>query len=217
METLIVSRTKFGQQRCIGGIILDQMKSVRLVQKDGSYWPDSSPLKVGGIWNLELQECASHEPPFFENVIALKGKQLREIDSIRNFLIANKEHQHLEPIFWEGSVKDLYEGKVNFQSSNSRAFISVGNEPTMSTGFWTPSKDLVLQADKKHYQYITLANYMGFEVQEIQEIAYVGEDAPLQTIPAGSLCRVSLAKPIKPHPDFEGPNRLYVQLSGWYL
>lgn len=215
METLIVSRTRFGQQRCIGGILLDQMKSVRLVQKDGSYWPDSSPLKVGSIWKLELQECSAHEPPFVENMIALKGKQLRQIDSIKTFLITNKEN--LEPIFWEGSVKDLYEGKVNFQSSNSRAFIAVGNEPPMSTGFWTPTKDLILQADKKHYQYIAKLNYLGIEMQEIHELAYVGEDAPLPVIPAGSLCRVSLSKPIKPHPDFEGPNRLYVQLSGWYL
>lgn len=215
METLIISRTRFGQQRCIGGILLDQMRSIRLVQKDGSYWPDSSPLKIGGIWDIELQECTSLEPPFFENVIALKGKKLREIDSLRSFLITNKAN--LEPIFWEGSVKDIYEGKVHFQSSNSRAFIEVGNEPTMSTGFWTPHKDLILQTDKKHYQYISQSNYFGFEMQEIQEIAYVGEEAPLSIIPSGSLCRVSLSKSIKPHPNFEGPNRFYVQLSGWYL
>lgn len=203
MEILIVSRTRYGAQRCIGGIILENNRSVRLVQKDGSYWPSEVGLKVGGIYDIEFQPCASITPPFTENLIAVKGKHLRNVESVREFLITRASN--LESISWRGSVDSLYEGKVRFQPSNSRAYISVGNEPSMSTGFWIPQNDLLLQPDKKHYRCTW------------QEIAYVGEEDPLELVPAGTLCRVSLAAPIKPHPDFEGPDRYYVQLSGWYL
>lgn len=202
METLIVSRTRTGHGKCIGGIVLRDNRSVRLVQANGSYWPDDCDLEIGEIWNINFHQRLGITAPFVEDVIVENRVYVRDIDSVRLYVLSQLDQ--IRNFYWEGSINSMYEGRVDFQTSNNRAYIDVGNEPAMSTGFWVPNVDLILQQDNKHYS-------CGWQV-----LVYVGDVAPLLRIPAGTLCRVSLARSIKPHPDFVGPDRYYVQLSGWY-
>lgn len=203
METLIVSKTRTNSGKCIGGILLENNRSVRLVRPDETYWPDNCGIEVGEVWDLNFHNRPNITAPFTEDVIVNSKQLLRRVDNVQQYLLTNQ--QNLRHIFWSGDVNSLYEGRVQFQSSNNRAYVGVNNPSSMSTGFWIPSSDLILQADNKHYA-------CGWQI-----VVYVGTTAPLPRINAGTLCRVSLARPIIPHPDFQGPERCYVQLSGWYL
>ncbi|RME51743.1 MAG: hypothetical protein D6790_19545 [Caldilineae bacterium] len=203
MKTLIVSMTRCQTNLCVGGIVLENNRSVRLIRPNGSYWPEDSPLcraGVGAIWDLDLRPVDDAAPPFVEDVIAARGERVDRVDSVRAFLLERREQLHR--IFWQGGLEALYQGRVRFQTSNGKAIIYAGDEPDMSTGFWIPNEDLVLAEDGRHY-------FCGE-----RQLAYVGLADPVARINAGTLCRVSLARLFVPHPDVCA--RYYVQLSCWY-
>ena len=84
-----------------------------------------------------------------------------------------------------------------------------GDVPPYSTTFWRTDKSLKLETDKKKLRYRYPTEDVGCT------LTFVGFQKPLETIPAGTLLRVSLAHWWRPKPHVE--LRCHVQLSGWFL
>ncbi len=203
MEVLIVSKTITGRSRCVGGIVLDDNRSVRLEQKDGTYWPANCDLEVGEIWDITFTKRKNLTIPFVEDVLVQNYAYLRDAVPLQRFLL--QREKALTNRFWRLPLGETYDGKVSIQA-NGKAYIEVGDEPSMSTGFWVPDNEWLLLTNEQGKHYYRCRG---------QEVVYVGDGDPLPRIPAGTLCRLSLARLLRPHP--EQSERYYVQLSGWYI
>lgn len=207
MYILILGRTKMsGASRCIGGLA-DDGRSVRLQKADGTHWDFNAPFQVGQIWDVTYIFSQNCTPPHTEDVIVTRYRYVRTEPHVRDYLL-----KRLQP--WQGGIGTLFNGVVRY-TANNNGYISADSVPAHSTWFWIPDRDLTLRNDSKHYDYPldpTMPALMP------RGLSYVGEPPPLQTIQAGTLVRVSLARWWKPNdaaPDFK--ERCYLQLSGWFL
>lgn len=201
-DVLIVSKTKMGKTGCcIGGILIPEMKSVRLLNEDGSYHGLNTEYKIGQIYSVQYKEPDKLVPPHVENIL-ITSKQL--VKETKVFDIIKKEQ--LQKILWEGNPNSIFQGCIKKTGSNN-GYISKDSIPEASTGFWMPDKDLSF-TNNNHYRYYTAEdNYCAFK--------YVGFDAPIDKIPARTIVRVSLAKWWAPE-DIIIEKRCYLQISGWY-
>lgn len=57
-RVLIVAKTKMGEGVCLGGLVLNTRRSVRLLPWDPSRFSHrmDTPFNLGDIWDLELEE-----------------------------------------------------------------------------------------------------------------------------------------------------------------
>lgn len=197
MKVLIVAKTKVGSHVCVGGLDAKN-RSLRLLEASGAFPPTAS-YEIGQVWDLELTAAANPRPPHLEDVLV----QQRKLVGAEPELAAHLRGR-IKP--WTGSLTELFEGKLGFTGSG-RGYIDANSIPRRSTWFWIPDKDLQLvrHSNKVYYAY------------ESHELSYVGVAPPIQTIPAKTLVRVSLARWWKQRDaDDSFPERCYLQLSGWY-
>jgi hypothetical protein len=202
MKTLIVGRTKMGNSRCIGGLCADG-PSIRLLDANGHNWHVSTPFQLGQIWELDFHNVDRVRPPHVEDVIVTSFTLLGNEPDARSAILAR-----VQP--WQGSSSVLFGGVVGY-TGNHNGYVE-SRIPDRSTGYWIPDKDLILRDDGKHYDY--LSTFFGITTPH--GLKYVGEPAPIATIRAGTLVRVSLARWWRPDDDESFPERCYVQLSGWF-
>lgn len=125
MRTLIVSRTVggYGDKRCIGGIVRAdedaegiRYASIRLMKPKShkGFWTESAPYHIGDIWDLELEDPASLEPPHVEDKLVRGGRRVRRLDN------RELEHRLLEiapdmlPQFYcqAGTERDTLRGQT---------------------------------------------------------------------------------------------------------
>ena len=199
MKVVIVGRTRMsGSARCIGGLAEDGT-SLRLMLKSGQ-WDDTSPLHIGSVWDLHFEKHPHILPPHVEDVIVSKGEKVGEIENLRDFIVANAS-------VWRGGIDAIFDGKLGFTGAGNGYVNELRGSPAVSTGFWIPDRDLTLRTDGKHYDYPRFWQKRG--------LSYVGEPAAANSIRAGTLVRVSLARWWKPE-DVDIEVRCYAQLSGWY-
>lgn len=203
MKTLIVSRTKMsGSGRCIGGIAQDGT-SLRLLNPNGQNWDTSAPFQIGDIWDLNYTAKTGLTPPHVEDVVCASGTKAASASDVRDTIL------ELAPA-WTGGISQLFDGVLGFTAKGNGFVSHSRGVPSQSTGFWISDKELRLRADAKHYDYP-----QGF-LSQAKGMSYVGESDAIQTIPSGTLIRVSLARWWKPD-DVDGlEERCYLQLSGWY-
>ncbi len=206
MKVLVVSRTKMGGGRCIGGLNLDDGASVRLLNRNGGCHSTSSPYQIGEIWELATAPVAELVAPHVEDVIVKGAKRISQMSGTQlTRTILDRISDGL--LLWEGGPSALFDRCVRF-TGKGNGYISARKIPSRSTGFWVPDKELDLSKQSNHYVYDLRDTNHAF--------AYVGEAPPTKAIAAGRLVRMSLARWWRPDdlPDME--ERCYVQLSGWY-
>ena len=227
METLIVSRTRMGAHRCIGGIALikgGQDASIRLLNPDtasadGSVdgdekgsWPASAPYGIGEVWDLDFERPPRITAPHVEDRIVRGGRRMHKAtpEQLRAYL--RKNVRVLRPACcWEGCTSTLFEGRLRSSKpgrGDGTGYAIHEDLPATSTGFWTPDRDLTWDGTK-HYR------YEAAPTPKIGRLTYKGEPAAVPVIPAGTLVRVSLARWL----TFEAgpyPDACWLQLSGWY-
>ena len=195
-----------GGSRCIGAIAADG-KSIRLVPANGAgKWPAATQVPVGSTWDVVLAPVPPMlKAPHVEDRILISGKHVSQVPDLSSHIRAR-----CTP--WIGGMGALFGGAIKYTQSNN-GYIAQSNIPDRSTWFWIPDKALVLRSDGKHYDY-PQGLFGNFTVP--RGLTYVGELAPMASIPAGTLIRVSLARWWHPEsiPDME--DRCYLQLSGWY-
>lgn len=200
MEALILSKTHTRTEACVGGIVIDTLRPIRLMNGPGEYQPGDTPFSVGQIWDIEFKENPD-KAPHIEDVIVSSRKYLRNIESIFAFISENCQ-------ILKGSPLVLYDELLKWTGSGSGYICERNGVPNTSVGFWISDRDLIYE--NGYYTYSQLTRF-----HRTRRFKYVGFDNPIGIIPAGTLIRVSLAKWWSP-PDIDIEERCYLQLSGWY-
>lgn len=203
VRVVIVARTHARNAACIGGLAVDTLRNVRLMEPGGSDPSHDAGYALGDLWDLEYQVPADLVPPHIEDVVVLRSRRVGHVEAMRSFLL-----ERIAP--WEGAPDVLFDGLLNTTQIGS-GFISMGGGlPNGSVGFWIPDRDLVRVAEER-------AIYYRYPRSEgVRYLRYSGFMPPPPALPAGTLCRVSLARWWRPEgaPDLEA--RCYLQLSGWF-
>jgi hypothetical protein len=201
-RVLIVARTRMRNSRvCVGGHDLDaDFRSVRLLRSDGSNMFETSPLAVGDIWAMEYRDSPGLHAPHLEDVLVAKGAHVNEVERLERFLRKNTSP-------WRGNPRLLFDGTVAATPSGTAYVPNEGPLPERSTGYWIPGHDLDLRSFDEKDRFV----YLGGG--DIERFSWVGMEDPPESIAAGSLVRVSLARLYSPSSAQAG---YYVQISGIY-
>ncbi len=205
MEVLIVSKTHMHTAACVGGLVLQNQRSVRLLNHGGSNQPADSDFEVGDIWDINFVNRNPVHPPHVEDVIITNKTYLREIDDINEFLTEN------DLVNWNGHIDEVFDGLLHWTNSGSGYIPEHGQLPERSTGFWISNRNLERATfdDKVRYRFPNGRNFRG--------IAYVGYQDTAEEILAGTILRLSLSRIYQPNnPQITAPPGYYLQLSGWY-
>jgi ATP-dependent DNA helicase RecQ len=202
MKVLIVARTRRRAGACIGGITFDG-QSVRLVAADESYNPFAGiEYHVGEVWEVDGAPAREVIPPHTENFIVHEKRKVGHLADPVSFI-----ERHMPPV--HGGVDVLYEGLLQATDAGV-LYISEGGVPHYSTTFWRPDRPLQRDTSAKRVRYRYPAAGGG------RTLTFVGFQEPVETIPAGTLLRVSLAHWWRPDDNPALEPRCYVQLSGWF-
>ncbi len=219
MDVIIVSKTHMHTASCVGGVLANG-RSVRLLDSNGHNQGIDTPLNIGDVWIIEFEERAHRRPPHIEDVLVTSMSFKFAFSSISKMVDHLKEKSKIK--IWEGSPDILFDGKIQWTSGGSGYISETGEMPDNSIGFWIPDKDLTRKdyEDKVKFTYASdkielVAGFVSTKVRRVwRTIPYVGFQTPVDSIPAGTLVRVSLARWWTPNEDEE---RCYLQLSGWYI
>jgi len=204
MEILITSKTHKGKAACVGGLVLANNRHVRLLNPGNWDQKADTGFNVGDIWDIEFSERSDLEPPHIEDIIITYTKYLRKIDNISTFL------NDCGVTIFRGSPDLIFNQLLRWTINGSGYIGNRENLPPNSVGFWISDKDLTLDSDEEHYNYLSENPY-----ESIKRFKYVGFARKINLIPQGTLLRVSLARWWKPK-DSDLSERCYLQLSGWY-
>lgn len=207
MEVLIVSKTYMASAFCVGGLVLENDRYVRLLNKGGVNQPlyAEPGFEIGDIWDIDFADGAILHPPHIEDVIVSNRTFVRKIADMSGFLTLRRL------IDWSGHIDNVFDGLLNWKSSGTGYISAAGNLPSKSVGFWIADKDL-FRDDFKGKKRFKFPNGTS------RNISYVGTQKAVVRIPAGTIIRVSLSK-LFPAEDSKLtlPRGYYLQLSGWYL
>lgn len=206
-EVLIVGKTDMGKQLCLGGIVLDSRRSVRLLPSKGIGHPLDKPIFLGDVWDMNFIEVPKSEiiPPHTEDVRAISGRRVGRYSgrALLGKLADCIRAQTVEP-------QELFDSRIRF-TRNARGYVSPRHGlPQYSTGFWRFRQPLLRIAEGDASRFWTF----GERGRMLLDVKYVGleQDVP-EELPPGTLLRFSLAHPF---PD-DMQKRCFLQLSGWLL
>lgn len=204
MRVLIVAKTRMGSGACIGGITQNG-ESIRLISADMDAHDGAGlEYEIGDVWEIETTSAPYITPPHVEDIIVHRKRRL---PSFRNPIAIIE--RFMPPVV--GSPVVLFEGLTQSTAKGSLYVAESGGIPPYSTTFWRADQPLVLDTTSKRIRYRYSTEDGG------RTLTYVGFQEPIQTIPAGSLLRVSLAHRWRPDDGSVTEHRCYVQLSGWFL
>jgi len=186
---------------CVGGILEDG-RSVRILKANATSLPTDTKVSVGDIYEIVFDARPNAIPPHVEDILVSKAKLVEQV-GITVEVIEN----------WGGRVCNggtdiLFQGNLSWTDSGS-GFISRANGlPENSVGFWIPDKNLTRNDFHSKVKF-------RYPHQNWRSLPFVGFQDPIDTIPARTLVRVSLARWWSPK-DENIEDRCYLQLSGWY-
>lgn len=204
-----MSKTRKGSEACVGALVIETGESLRLFERNGAFPSADTPYQIGQVWELEWEPDKRRKPPHNETVIVYKRTQL---ETIPRSDLAKYLEDEVGIEVWEGSPDELFDGCPS-NTWAGKGYVSESTDlPTVSTGFWVSDQDLALVKDEYGAD---CYKYPG--QSSIRLLKYVGYDAPMAIIPAGTLIRVSLATWWRPTNWVDGEDRCYLQLSGWYI
>ena len=113
MEILIVSKTHMSNAACVGGLVLENNRYVRLLNAGNYNQPTDTEFKVGDIWNIDFIDRNPTTPPHTEDVIILNKTFVRNVDNISSFLADRNT------IDWQGHINNLFDSKAKWTNSGS--------------------------------------------------------------------------------------------------
>ena len=204
MKVLIVAKTRMGSGACIGGFTSDG-ESVRLISADSDAHDGAGlEYEVGDVWEVETTSALDIIPPHVENIIVHRKRRLPSLGNPIAII------ERFMPPKVGGPVV-LYEGLTQSTPSGSLYIAEIGGIPSYSTTSWRADQPLIRDTTGRRIRYRYSTEDGG------RTLTFVGFQEPCQTIPAGTLLRVSLAHPWRPDDGSTSEYRCYVQLSGWFL
>ena len=196
---------------CVGGVDVDNRRSVRLLNARGHHETATDcPYQIWEIWDIDYCLNQRRPNPHTEDVNVLRRRKIDAVDAPN--MSVNRFAGVLEssniPIF-RGSLFTVFDGRLKLTDAD-KMYISKEDVPTYSTCFWVNDKRLLGYTNDRgrwQYRYNDMSNRYGYT------ISYVGSAEPPTDIEAGSLIRLSLAHWWKPE-DSNDEERCYLQLSG---
>ncbi len=206
-QVLIVGKTKMGSLLCLGGILLENRRAVRLLPSRGLGHPPDKPINLGEIWDMQLREVPASEikAPHTEDVRTIRGRRLGRYSGYELLDILNEcaSAQTIHPA-------ELFDNHIRF-TKGARGYVSPAQGlPQYSTGFWRFRLPLLnMTADG-------VTRYWAFDDKGTMQldVKYVGlEDEAPDLLEPGTILRFSLAHPFAD----DSQNRCFLQLSGWFL
>jgi hypothetical protein len=205
MEVLIVSKTHMSAAACVGGLVLQNNRYIRLLNPGNYNQPTNTHFEVGEIYELTFTNRVDIHPPHIEDVIVTSARYVRTVNDMPNFI---RERNIID---WNGHIDNLFDGLLEWTNSGT-GYIPIESEmPNQSVGFWVTDRELIRVTfeNKVRYRFPNGTNF--------RNISYVGYQETLDRIPAGTILRVSLSR-IFPHEGstIKAPRGYYLQLSGWY-
>lgn len=191
-----------GEGSCVGGMVEDTGQPVRLLPVGGYCHPPEPVFHLGEIWEVQLRARAVLDPPHREDHDEWGARKVGEISDLAGFV-----RRLARPVC--GEREALFEGRLRFRSVGTGYLPRHGALPSGSVGFWIAPRLLIREDFEGRARYVMLG-------RRRLDIPYVGYEAPVPVIPAGSLIRVSLARWwVNPkHPE-EGET-CSLQISGWF-
>ena len=207
MRVLIVAKTRMGGGACIGAIT-ETGESVRLIPFNADPHDGANrEYEVGDIWEISAEPETSLIPPHNENIIVHKKSRLHTAKDPKDLVSAIE--LLMPPKI--GHPRELYDGLLQNTESGRLHIAKQNGIPPYSTTFWRTDQPLTLDIEKQkpQYRYPTENGGCTFTFGGFQE--------PLETIPADTLLRVSLAHWWRPEDKPEVEERCYAQISGWFL
>ncbi len=206
-HVLIVGKTNMGKQLCLGGIVLENRRSVRLLPSKGIGHPLDKPIDLGDVWDMVFNEVPASEitAPHTEDVRAISGRRIGRYsgNELLKKLVDCITVRTIDP-------QELFDSHIRF-TRNARGYISPRHSlPQYSTGFWRFRLPLLRIAEDDGSRFWVLSE----RGRIILDVKYVGleEEVPEEISP-GALLRFSLAHPFPDDPQ----KRCFLQLSGWFL
>jgi len=186
---------------CVGGHDLDAgFQSVRLLRADGTNMLEKDPLQIGDVWEIDYRPRPGVQRPHVEDVLVISGKRDRRIANVERYL-----RQRVTPRL--GTPQELFDGTVTGTPSGTAYVPDQPPLPTRSTGYWIPDSDLYRRSFENKTRFIYAAPSLA------NRLSWVGMEDPPETLAAGNLVRVSLARLWSPP---SAPSGYYVQISGVY-
>ena len=195
-----------GSGACIGAIT-EKGESVRLVPLNADPHDGANrEYEVGEMWEITGEPETSLIPPHNENFVVHKKSRLHTAKDTRD-LISAIELLMAPKI---GDPRNLYEGLLKTTGSGS-LYVPAGDDvPPYSTTFWRPDQQLIRDTEGRRIRYRYPTENGGYT------LTFVGFQESIETIPAGTLLRVSLAHRWHPKDQPDVEERHYAQLSGWF-
>jgi hypothetical protein len=198
---------------CIGGIVIEENRLVRLLAAGGSNQPSSCDWQIGEIRDMEFTFLSNPNPPHVEDVLVKKvspPKRHLTPTEIKDWI-----KQQMQSSIWKSS-NALFGGNLGWTGKGS-GFISHLKIPSQSVGFWLLDRNLEKCTETRNGEEKIYYEYKeGSVFAQTRRIPYVGFSTSIDIIPKGTLVRVSLARWWAPQ-DTDIEQRCYLQLSGWYL
>lgn len=209
-KVLIVGKTRMGPGVCLGGIVLTDYRSVRLLPQTGYSHPKNTPFNVGDIWNLDLQEISQCEltAPHTEDVKFIRSSLDKSLSmyKLKDRILRIADAPFIQP-------SEVFCGLLQFNQHKRGRVVPKHGVPVFSTGFWRFERALHSRQDDYgniRYRYYNSDESSGVDDAEVKlDVKYVGYDDPIDVIPPGAILRFSLS-----HFYRDG---FWLQLSGWFL
>lgn len=204
MDVIIVSKTHMTTAACVGAISTNG-KYLRLLNDGGYNQPIDTEFEVRQVWDIEFETRQDIRAPHVEDVI-ITSKNLK--GTLKDELTMLNIVERFKAPVWSGSPDVLFDGILQWTDSGSGYVSEEGEVPNHSVGFWIPDRNLTKRIfyEKVRYNYPKTNGW--------RSLPYVGFENAIETIPANTLVRVSLARWWDTNGTTE--NRCSLQLSGWY-
>ncbi len=209
MRVLIVAKTRMNKGACIGAIT-ESGESVRLIPFNADPHDGANrEYEIGDIWEITAEPVPETEliPPHNENIVVHKKSRIHTAKDSKDLVSAIE--LLMPPKI--GHPRELYDGLLQNTESGRLHIAKQNGIPPYSTTFWKTDQPLTLDIEKQNprYRYPTENGGCTFTFGGFQE--------PLETIPADTLLRVSLAHWWRPEDNPTVEERCYAQISGWFL
>ena len=202
-DIVVVGVTRMGPVACVGALDCETGASYRLVRLDGrAPFELDTDLRPGAVLSVDLLGPAKLDPPHVEDVAI---GAVRRIGRMEPLALARFVLRTSQAPIWRGGFDRLFDGTLRPHKGLTVALRRGHRLPGCSTGFWIPDQPLVRTGDDR-FLYLQ-DNVPLFEVKSVAI-----EPILEQTLPAGSLLRMSLARWFKPAGKV--PEACWLQLSG---
>lgn len=205
MEILIVAITRMQKGKCVGGLVMDTLEKVRIINYEYVEQLIGKTLQTGFVIYAQWGKAFNSQVPHIEDIY-ISHTTFLYTRVAGAFYLKNM----LGIPFWQGDENIAFEGMLEWTHYGTGYIPKNGPFPSGSVGFWCSSKDLIL--DQNTFLETQKVKYLINGTNK--KISFVGFQNPPILLMAGTLLRISLSRVFKPE---YAPFGFYLQLSGWYF